>query len=216
MVKRITLFLFVIFSSIILFPNLVNAECSEEELQKYNKLVENIKIKYEHIDQNIYKVSFFNLPSQITITNNFGVFYNTDGISTSNIVEGFVGGISYNFVYTLNGRSNCEIQVLTKKNIKIPAFNKYSEKEICKNEKYYDFELCKSDYSGKITDEIFEQKLKEYEKKMNFQNTVIQDGNENNFFEFLKNNIYLISILIIAIILTTIIVLVIKIKKKKF
>jgi len=215
MKNKMNIFLFVTFLCIVLFPRIVNAECSESEKQNLIKLAENIQVKYEHVKENKYKISFLNLPSQITITSTIGDFYNVEGISTSNIVEGYEGGVTYKFFYMANTRSNCEIQTLITKDIKIPAINKYSEKEICKDPKYYDFELCKSDYNKEITDEIFEKKLKEYEKKIN-NDSEAKKEKDNGIFEFLKDNVYLMSGIFGIVILSIIVIIFSKKRKIKF
>ncbi|MBQ7141331.1 MAG: hypothetical protein IJO32_07515 [Bacilli bacterium] len=202
--------LFIILLSFILFPNLVNAECSEQQIHELNKLVDNIQFKYEHTGNNLFKVTLYNIPEYITGSSTMGGF-NIPEIS-SNSIDGFIGGYNYKIGFYANEKNSCGVVVLKEKNIIIPTFNKYSEKEMCKDKKYSEFEYCNEFVDEEITDELFEQKLKEYEN----DNINKNSKKDNKFMLFLKNNyIYILSgLLLVSLIIMLIIYL--KKKNKKF
>ena len=208
MIKKLTLFLFVMFSSIILFPNLVNAECSEEEKHDLNKLVENIQVKYEHTGNNLFKVTLYNVPDNITGSCMLGMFDETTNYSAQN----FIGGYLYNLFFIANEKNECGMAVLNDKKITIPIYNIHFEKEICKKKKYNNFEYCQEFVDKEISEEEFNKKLLEFDKK----NVEKEEVNNNfNIVEFLKDNILFIGLSILTIVIVAICVIYVKRKKSK-
>lgn len=203
--------LLIILLSFILFPSLVSAECSDQQIHELNKLVDNIQFKYEHTGNNLFKVTLYNIPENITGTSNVGMFNAVDFDNPTNSVDGFIGGYNYQIFYITNSKNECGKTVLKTVSIKIPVYNIHSKKDICKDEKYEDFKYCNEFLDKKISEEEFSNYLKEYKVNVdNFKNNV-------SLFKKIKNIVFN-NWIIIFVSITLIVILIVSIsifKNKK-
>lgn len=209
--KKLILLLNIIF----ILPISVSArECSPEERNTINSLVNNIEISYTHKSNNLFTVEIYNIPEQLYVLTPLGnKLYYSENNTPSSEIQSYVGGKNYTFNILSVDNDECVDQMNYTKTIYIKKYNIYSEKDICKNEKYSNFKYCQTWYSGTITDEKFETELIEYEKKLNETETVdderITESNKN------MNIIIIIGVSIFIILIITCSVYIIKHKKRR-
>ena len=147
---------------LMIFPMIVSAkECSKNEEDIFNKMVNDIKIEHVHEKDNLFKIKMSNIPKELIVVddkdNQFT--YNSNKTVT---VNGYEGGKTYKF-NILPLYYDCELSLSFTRSVTLPTYNKYSEKKDCK--KYKDFELCDEFYDGKITDKVFNEQLKKYKSE---------------------------------------------------
>lgn len=203
--KKILLF---IFYSIFIFPIHVNAEnCSTTEISKINSLVNNIKITYNHVENNTFEINIYNIPKELYVLTplNKKVYHNENNASK---IEGYLGGNSYTFEIYSTNNNDCIDNMNFTKTIFVKNYNLYSDREICKDEKYKDFKYCNQWYQGSITDEKFEKELKIFEK----ENLEVELNPDNS-----KNNDYSVVIIAssISILILITLILIFKFKKRR-
>lgn len=216
MLKRYFKFFCLIIGISIILPQCVKAsECTKEQVNLFNNLVNNIEIKYKHENNNIFSIEIYNIPKEIVVYDIFGnkFSYNEKGVSINN---GYKGNTSYELTFLPN-EWNCELPLSFRKSIYIKKYNLYSLKEECKNIDYTKFKYCNPYYQGKITDETFNTELQKYNlENEKVKNNNINENNKNKIFNDQKYYILFggISILFI-IVLILIIRKLIKNKRRK-
>jgi len=220
MSKHILKMLTFIISILFLTKN-VYAECSYQERKDLLNAAENVKINMETIDNGNYSYSYVFHVTGIT-EDLFITYYNTnDGEenyisykSSNNGAYSFTDNETYG-VYTYEFeissiKKECYGNSLTKKRIKKPMFNIYSENVNCKKTEYSDFKYCKKfleeDYH--LTEDKFYETLFNYVSKMEIED--IDDIKEESF---IKKNL-LILIIIPTVVIIGIVIFIIVRKKK--
>lgn len=206
--------LFCLFVILFIFPLFVNAEnCSKEEKNRINKLINNINIAYIHTDNNYFTVNIYNIPEGLYVsTPTNGMLYPTNNTVTLNY---YIGGNSYTFnFFSING-DKCIDEMKYSKTIYIKQYNVYSEKEVCKNKKYKDFKYCNKWYQGYITDEKYELELKKYESKLKQNEQVVNVEDNTNDTNKIKINMNIILIGSGCVILGITITIILVVRKKK-
>lgn len=214
MMKTINLFIIVL--CFILFPNFVYAKCSEQQIHELNKLIDNINVKYIHEGNNAFNVTLYNIPENITGTSIIGMFNDISSDLPKNSVSGFIGGYNYQIFYIANEKNECGMEVLKTISLNIPVYNIHSKKEICKEEKYSDFEYCKEIVKKEISEEEFNKKIEAF----NGNNSNTNNKPSTSLFETIKNiiidNLLIIISVFILLIGSTVIIITTKRKKIKF
>ena len=206
--KKILIFL--IFLSLVMLPYNVKAKsCSIDEKNKINSLINNIKITYEHISNNEFKINIYNIPEELyVLTPSQKKFeHNANNLSVD---TNYSGGRSYTFEIFSSNNNYCIDEMNYTKTIYIKKYNKYSEKEICKNEKYKNFNYCNKWYQGNITDSKFETELKKFEQTMQSNNQTVEIENNNT-----SNKIKIIVILSVIILVFVIFISMLIMRKRR-
>lgn len=169
---------------ILFYPSVISAkECTKEETNKFNKLVNKIEINYDHNKDNMFTIKMSNISKEIIVVDKDGKQFTKNSLEQTL----YEGGKTYTFK-VLPVYYDCELSLSFNKTITIPKYNIYSEKSECKKEKYKDFDLCDKYYQGKINDKIFETELKKYKS-----NTLK--------FKYIFITLCIINIIILTIIL---------------
>lgn len=198
------IFIFCVFVIFLMSPYRVNAkECSPSFKQNISKIANSIKIDYQYIDDinsnNKFKFIVSEIPKNITIEDNIrpGVYKNDSNSNTtikeSDIVE---GGISNTFTFYYTG-NECDVYSIKKQTIKLPFYNEYWDKEICKGLENYTY--CKKFVSVKIKYNTLEKRVNEIKEKNKDKNISKISNNKNNKNFNLINIIVIISIILIII-----------------
>lgn len=213
--KKISLFIYIIFFGFFLFPSLVSAECSDLEIQNLTKLASNIKSKYEHIEDNKFKITFYNIPSDLYLNSNGNVFASSSDNATVT-KEGFFGGNTYKFSILSKIDSKCGFINVKNEEVKLPKFNPYSKKEECQKDKYKDLEVCSEFIDKDLTEEEFNAAIKNVDT--NIGNSAEKEENGNDMFHKILNILFMpyVYISLIIIILTVVIIIIRNNKKKVF
>ncbi len=175
---------------LIIFPVVVSAKtCSKEEVDNFNKIVNDIKIEYIHDKDNLFKIKMSNISKEVIVVdeNNNQFTYNSNNSTTH---DGYEGGRTYKF-NILPIYYDCELDLAFSRSIIIPKYNIYSSKKECSE--YKDFELCNKYYDGEITNKTFKEKLNEYKKNNRINSKYI-------FLGICITNLIVISIVIVFII----------------
>ena len=206
-------FIFIILFIGFLTPRLVLADnCSQEIVNNFNALVNNIKFEFIHEDNNSFNLNIYNIPKEIMVvyTRASRTFSNNESnISTA---TGYLAGQTYKFMFVPTSEITCDLGITFTKNLYVAKYNEYSEREICKNDEYKNFKYCNENYQGTITDEDFEKELKKYEEQLMAVEEIPDIKEQDNFF---KENLSFITIgIVILIILPIIVSVIIRIKKK--
>lgn len=185
--RKVKLFIFLVFSFLVFIEKFDAAECSykeEIELSKKASLV-SANYTYEYVyDQNKlnnknvkYIINIYNISDGLRIMvrnslnndnlysfNNSNILNNTVTFETFNSDE----NTTYNIV-VLSDTSNCSgsLRTIT---LVTPKYNEFSQKEECKENP--DFKLCSTFYSYSITNSKFESEYKKYidKKKIKEEN----------------------------------------------
>lgn len=109
----------------------------------------------------------------------------------------------------------CDTLLITK-NLNIPVFNKYSQREECNG--ITDLDVCMEDYKYQLNESIFQKKIKEYKEAKEKENNSIEKESKisiffNNVIKFLKNYyLYIIGIIVLVVSVTIYIV----VRKKRY
>ena len=179
--------------------------CSADIQNEYYNKINNIKYSIDYVENNDYNITFYNIPENIQIYNDYGILVNKNSESeiTSSSYE---GGKNYTFNFYIQNLS-CDMSIKFQKNIYITKYNLYSEREECKLEENADFKLCKPEYQGTITDESFERELNKYTDELNKdveeEPVEVSENNNNNYYlYYIIGGISLILIIMVIIIIS--------------
>ena len=183
--------------------------CSADIQNEYYNKINNIKYSIDYVENNIYNITFYNIPDNVGISNMSGVpiIINNGEVT----LKSYEGGQNYTFYYTIENLS-CDMGIRFQKNVYIPKYNLYSEREECKLEENADFKLCNPEYQGTITDESFERELNKYTDELNKdveEEPVEISENNNNYYLY-----YIIGGISLILIIMVIIIIIIKSRKK--
>ena len=193
----------------------VYAECSNDEKEKYKKLVENIRINYNYLNEtdnsNNFSLSISNLPKEIyIITYPVYVFTNDTDNKYINITSGPIdGGTNVKISYYTSDNSTCPDQLLKTSTFNIPVYNEYWNDELCKG--IEDFKYCSKFISNKITYEGFKKNVLKYKNSINETEEIIENKNEGLLQ---KNLIIVITIFILLMLFLALIIVIFKGKRK--
>lgn len=213
MKNRLKVLLIILFFSIFI-PHYVFAQnCSQEQVNKFNALVNNIKFDFILETDNKFKLNIYNIPKEIMVVNSQSsmIFYNnSDNVSTD---SGYIGGKIYEFIFSPTSEITCELGINFSKNLYVPKYNKYSEKDICKSEDYKDFKYCNKNYQGNITDFEFEKELNKYKEKLKNVEQIDESNESNSNLPYL--NIIIISVISLIIFISLLSITLIKARKSR-
>lgn len=198
--------------SIFVFPSNINAQiCSKDKMTKISSLINNIKITYEHTGNNEFKINIYNIPKELYVLapSQKKFYYNDNSIS---IDTHYNGGMNYIFKIYSSTNDECINEMDYSKSIYVKKYNKYSEKDVCKVEKYINFKYCNQWYQGSINDNKFISELKKYEQSLENDEEIITEDENNNVLNK-KVIIYFLGTIMLIIIIT--IILVIRKRKRR-
>lgn len=219
---------YIIFVFITLFFNIfyVEAQCTDDEISKLNKNVNEIKITYKYLGKieeedgilnNQYEVVVKNIIDDLYISlyNNSVVLEPSDG----KIVSTFNNGTWKFNVYS----KKCD-KLIDTINVFIPKFNDYSLDPLCEGIDGEDFPLCGKYYEYDVSYNSFKERVEHYRGTHNIDNNINNDNaikKENVNFKYIIDSIvdfiikYKLYVFVSLIIIIILIVIVIIIKKKR-
>ncbi len=148
---------------VILFPSRIKAYCSDDMLNNYVTLSNNINYYYTYKESNdtaIFNITFNNLYGRFVIenTSDGNLYYKGDNLTINN----FKSGKEYVFnVYPSNVCSDRKVRTI---HVKFPNYNKYYKNELCNGiEKY---KLCQKWQEVNISLDKFEKQVDEYKESI--------------------------------------------------
>ncbi len=199
---------------------IVNADCSNEEIELLKKEANKIKVTYEHMG----KVETYDGPT-----------YNRFNVEITNIPDNFYIKIYDDTKYTpengtvtkelLYGKwqikvysEKCEKEIDTI-SFKLPKFNMYSLDPLCKGIDGNDFPLCGKYYEYDVSYDSFKQRVEHYRITHKIEDNTDEPKEEKNNFDiilkYLNEYKVYISIGLGTILVITLIIILIKKKRNR-
>ena len=132
-------------------------------------------------------------------------FYTLDNIPSTggNYVLKFYGGLEH----------ACAEQFITRKNIKIPKYNLYSELDQCVE--YEEFPLCAKYYEGEIKSSFdFNEQLQKWIDDNKVEYEIVEQSFFDKIRNYIEDNQLLVAIVSIVIIAIIIIIIILKLYKR--
>ena len=159
--------IFIIVVTLLLFPKIVFAQCSNSDLARLKKLASNISYVIEENDGTI-SVTFTGVSNELAIS-----LYNRQYNYSDELGEikfyGMKGGLSYNFdVY---GNENCTYNLIKQIDVTISRLNDYYDDPICEQARGYKY--CQKWIDKYVDYEELQKGIEQY------LNTKPNDGNNN-------------------------------------
>lgn len=197
---------FLLLLILLLLPLNTFAEtCSKEVTNEIYNKIKSIKYEFNHLGNNNFSITFYNMPNDIIIYDTGGTEY----ISNNNTATGgnYQGGRSYKFSFLPNYEINCDLDISTDQNIYIKKYNLFADRKECENIDYNEFQLCNPDYQGIINEDTFQKELSEYKNSLiKEEETNIENNTDSTNNPFNINMILIISIVVIIFIIILIII----------
>lgn len=223
MTKKVLLQLLFVFFCFFIVDN-VSAACTTSELNTLKQLAYNINFSYElhddtYNEEHIYYFDILatNFSDQFYMIDTDGQeFYymenlEEDGLRNLRVVR---EGISYKVDIYASNVTNCGGTKIMSKEINLPYYNDYSQREEC--EGIEDFDLCQPYYDGYIESE--EYFLEQVEKYKNGEITPDIEKEEEIFAQilnFISDNLLIVIPALVILVLITAIVVVKIVKTRK-
>ena len=190
--KKVKL-LFTLFTLMFISINTVHAECTNEEIKKFQKMINNIEISYEYNEtsetENLFIITVSNIPKEIKIYENrlSYIFKNNSSEEYVTLIQdNMLGGTDTNFVFYTTENTNCPDLKLNQKNIKLPVYNKFWQDELCKDIEEYDY--CHKIIANEITYEGFKKNVLKYKESLNEITEITNEENlTNNILKQIKD-----------------------------
>lgn len=191
----------------LLLPSIVNAECTNKEIVKYQEAATNIKTSYEFHDygNNYHKftIKITNvIPGLVVEDRTKGGTYSTSEIS----IDYFEPGTSNKFDVIA---PSCNKKVYSLY-VNVPEYNPYYDTQECKD--YPDFKYCQRFIKRPLSTE-FEKELEKYKESLNKKQTINSTEDERGLFEMAFDIYAKYYYIVLPIIIVVSIALIIKIKK---
>ena len=165
MKKKYMFFVLLFIMGLLLIPSMkVNAGlCTQnvyDELSgRAKKITAEWSLYFDESHQAYFKVKLGNIDDDLMIIFNEDFYVPKDG--TVEISEYLMGGDVYKFKVYGGYDTDCVEEYLYTKQIKVPKYNYYSEKEECKDNQ--EWKVCGQFYEGKIeNDQDFYDQLNKY------------------------------------------------------
>ena len=200
---------FLIFCFFLCITSINAKECTTEEYRELKEIAKRIELNYQFINENnryedaSFLINAYNLDSKLYLYIPYSdsyIYYTKRNETIFAISPGMEFKIS---VYA-SSKTNCEDEFLTNIRVEIPDYNKYFNRNECKQRP--NVNICKKWYdSSQISEEEFLKIVNSYYKK-----------EKNNFFEILVSFLkkHGILLLIISLIVCGIVLILNKIKNK--
>ncbi len=223
--KRIVfLSFFMFFLCLTLVPQDTFAICPYDYESKYKKMATNVNYDLSYVEENdqaIFQVRFSNVTKELIIADlstGKEYFPNNGEVIISNLKS----GTQYNFLikssnnvengekiiyimvdgkkvpgYTIGNDQNCSGLTLQKIYITTPSYNKYYNDPLC--EGLQEYQICKKWNKNNYTYDEFKsevEKIKNPEKEKKPEKKI---DTESDLIEILRNNIYMICIIIVIL-----------------
>lgn len=200
----------------------VNALCTSKRYSNLKMIAYKAEVSYElKFDENhnsYFLLTVNNVDDKILVMFNGAVYEPQNGVV--NIATRLPGGQTYEVKLYGGYDTDCVEEYLYTKNITVPKYNKYSERDECIE--YEEFYLCNKWYAGEITnEESFENELDTYIKSLNTNEKEEKPVKTKNIFEkvidFYKDNIIFtlpITIIIVGFIGYKVVVKIIRRRKR--
>ena len=213
--RKIVMFLIVIFSFVI-FSNDVSAEvCDDADMQRLKQLANMIEVNYEYIDGkpigdseddsysvNSYYLFINNLTEQLYIKDGIDEYYHSD-LENGTLKLIHNSGQIQLLVYS----TRCRDIVLRTIDLKLPKFNVYSFRNECIELKDLNLDFCDEWYQGYLDDRIFATYVEPY-----LVNRNIEISFKDKVLNLLENYYIYMIIGVVSIIL--LILLIVRYKKR--
>ena len=205
-----------------LFKNIVNAECTNEELNDIKYQVSKITVSYKHLGE-VIKDDGSTVYNEFMVTANKvpeGIFIHLYPMTSENFeslddntigIKLTTGSWKYDFY-----SSKCE-EIVDSININLPTFNIYSLDPLCSEIDGNQFKLCGKYYEENVSREDFEQRLKLYKQLHVKEKKEKTDNNKLNIISVIVDffvKYYLYILIPIIFILLVVLILKIAIKRK--
>lgn len=128
---------------------------------------------------------------------------NVNGVITIENVSG------ENFIFKLYYQK-CDNKLMRTIRLNLPKYNYYSNNKLCEGISEEELDICGKWYQGELNDDIFKQKIEEYQKSLEEKKQ--QEEKENTIFKqivdfLLDYYLYIIITIVIIVIITMMIVL---------
>lgn len=183
------------------------AYCSDEDYKELKQLAKKIEIVYEpneYVEGDVKQFLIYlynnNLKFDLELSNGQYFF----GTSSKMIELGYFDSGSNLTVYVYaSSKSKCDGDLLNKIKIKLPYYNKYSERKECSNRE--DLDICKKWYdSSKISEKKF------------IELTTVEVPEEESSLRKIISILYKYwYFILIPVVIVAVVVITIKLKKKK-
>ena len=196
-------------------------ECTSSELQRLRELANNVSFTYEYkkeeyleedtytVKTAYYSVTAHNLSDELTVRlkNDNSLVFTKEKPTLNNFLNGSLVQIEL-VAYTKN---LCSGRVIVTKNVELPYWNKYSEREECNL--YPEFKYCSEFGRYNITDEEFLSELEKYKGKDEKEpDTNLEENSLTKFFG--DYGLYFLGGLGGVIVIAFLIVFILKKRKK--
>lgn len=208
-----------------LIPQDIFATCPYDYESKYKKMATNVNYDLSYVEkdkQAIFQVRFTNVTKELIIVDSSTgkeYFPNNGEVIISNLKS----GTQYNFLirssnnvengekiiyimvdgkkvpgYTIDSDYDCSGLTLQKVYVTTPSYNQYYNEPLC--EGLQEYQICKKWYKNNYTYDEFKleiAKIKDQEKE---EKPEKQKVSENDWINILRNNIYIICIIIVFLV----------------
>ncbi len=214
----------VIFSIIMILVVTVKVEaiCTSRKYSNLKMTAYKSEVSYElkFDDQHnaYFEITVSNVDPSILVKFNGAIYEPVDGVVK--IPTKLTGGLTYEVKLLGGYKTSCVEEYLYTKNITIPKYNAYSEREECIE--YEEFYMCNKWYAGEIVDDtVFEIELEKYVQSLQKEEKKEEEKDRRNIIEkvidFYKDHIEItlpITIIVIGFGLYKVVVKIIRRKNR--
>jgi len=179
----------------------VKAECSVNDKNELLKLANQVTYKYKYTSDNYFKIIFNKMDERIYVVDHIGLSYTNNQENEL----AYTGGLTRTFYITAGENTKCPYETIKELSVRLPLYNKFSENEKCKGEKYKDFKYCNKFLYSEITEEQWKKELEKYEKNLKVE----IDDSSSNMWLIIGTSIG------IVLLLSLVVVVIITIRKRK-
>lgn len=204
--------LLLIITILLFIPSTIYANCTKEELAKFNRIEDGYKITYEFKNETkLYTLKVYSPKPELYDFANNKLFSNCSEIDSTTVECTNVKPGEYEL--DIVGLTDTCNGTLKKVKLSLPKYNKYSENSMCRG--IEEFVLCQPTYDKDIDYETFVSRVQTYKKSLeNKQEEITPEEKtkpkvteSNKIIEYLKENliqVIIIGVFIIMVIITII------------
>lgn len=195
-----------VLSLFILFPSIIYADCTDEEVKHFKEIEKDYKVTYEfNKDTKDYKVTFYSPEPDM-----YDYYWFSESLdSKCKVIDDKTidcnNVIPDTYEIEIIGVTDSCYDTLKKSNLKLPKYNNYSSDPLC--EGIEEFVLCSPTYDKNIDYDTFVSRVNTYKKNLNNQkepDEINTNQNENKLLEYIEDNLFQIIIITVFIIMLVI------------
>lgn len=209
--------IYIILSVVLFFivtPSVNAAMCDKTDILKKKSEANNINIEYELVKNKdgssnvsgLFDIKITGLTENLIIKEETTqkTYFSKPNNGGTILIENVEGG---NLVFKINYKK-CANKLLRTIKVNLPKYNVYSLRDECENINEEELEICGKWYQGELNDEIFNEKIKEYQKeqeelrKQEENKTMFEKIIEKAIDYLLEYYIYVISAIVVIVIIT--------------